>query len=371
MQRQRLEFRGNAHDFFKVWIINLLLTIITFGLYSPWAKVRNNQYLYGNAYLGDHSFEYTANPFRILIGRLIVFGGYLTFSVCANIGHWEVATLIAAVFVLLIPFFIRQSVAFKRRYTRFRGVSFKHTASALSYYKATLPIFIILSIIVAIYAAPMLGVFKPRNLSDGFFVAWLYSPLIIYAVAALLTPYVFALIKRLIIGKTSYGHTSFEYNLKIGAVYFVFLKYSLIVLAFVVIPLIAIFDFYTDAYLRHVPTPLIILYFTSIFVFYAAKGAFDAWIGRVDFNNCSIGGFKTFCEYRARELAPIYIVNFFALLFSCGLLYPWVKVRVLKYKLENVGFENLDLDGFTGEIERQKGALGEETADFFDLDIGF
>jgi uncharacterized membrane protein YjgN (DUF898 family) len=311
-----------------VWIVNLLLTTITFGLYSPWAKVRNNQYLYGNAYLGDHSFEYTANAFRILIGRLIVVGGYIMFFVCANIGYLEVAALIAAVFIALIPFFIRQSVAFKRRYTRFRGVSFKHTASALSYYKATLPMLILF----AIYAAFILGAFWSMSifgnllLMSRYFlddVVWVYLPHIIYVVVvALLIPYVFASIKRLIIGKTSYGHTPIEYNLKTSSVYLVFFKYSLIVLAFIVIPLIVIHLFYGNDYLERVPTPLITLYFTSMFVFYAAKGAFDAWIGRVDFNNCSIGGFKTFCEYRVGELVKIYIVNFFCSIFLLRSIIP-------------------------------------------------
>ncbi|MDR2033049.1 MAG: DUF898 family protein [Helicobacteraceae bacterium] len=80
---------------------------------------------------------------------------------------------------------------------------------------------------------------------------------------------------------------------------------------------------------------------------------------------------RPFANIGLESLSRSISLIFFALFFSCGLLYPWAKVRVLKYKLENVGFENLDLDDFTGEIERQKGALGEETADFFDLDIGF
>ncbi len=40
-----LSFEGNGLEYFKIWIVNVLLTIITIGMYYPWAKVRNNRYL--------------------------------------------------------------------------------------------------------------------------------------------------------------------------------------------------------------------------------------------------------------------------------------------------------------------------------------
>ena len=36
-----LEFRGNGYEYFRIWIVNILLTIMTLGIYSAWAKVRN------------------------------------------------------------------------------------------------------------------------------------------------------------------------------------------------------------------------------------------------------------------------------------------------------------------------------------------
>ena len=33
-------FTGTTGGFFPIWIVNLFLTIITLGLYSPWATVR-------------------------------------------------------------------------------------------------------------------------------------------------------------------------------------------------------------------------------------------------------------------------------------------------------------------------------------------
>ena len=42
----RLEFTGSGSEYFRIWIVNLLLTLVTLGLYYPWAKVRRLRYFY-------------------------------------------------------------------------------------------------------------------------------------------------------------------------------------------------------------------------------------------------------------------------------------------------------------------------------------
>ena len=73
------EFRGNGGEYFRIWIVNLLLTIVTLGIYSAWAKVRRLRYFYGNTFVDGHSFEYHGQPLAILKGRLIVVAGYVVF----------------------------------------------------------------------------------------------------------------------------------------------------------------------------------------------------------------------------------------------------------------------------------------------------
>lgn len=65
------QFTGQTGEYFRIWIVNILLTIVTLGIYSAWAKVRNQRYFYGNTILDGSSFEYTAEPLRILRGRII------------------------------------------------------------------------------------------------------------------------------------------------------------------------------------------------------------------------------------------------------------------------------------------------------------
>src|SRR5262245_57561363 len=44
-------FTGTASDYFRIWIVNLLLNLVTLGLWSPWSKVRKRRYFYGHTWV--------------------------------------------------------------------------------------------------------------------------------------------------------------------------------------------------------------------------------------------------------------------------------------------------------------------------------
>ena len=69
-----LRFTGSGWEYFRIWVTNTALTLLTLGVFSAWATVRTRRYLYGNTWLGDSAFNYTARPWTILIGRIIVVG---------------------------------------------------------------------------------------------------------------------------------------------------------------------------------------------------------------------------------------------------------------------------------------------------------
>ena len=74
------EFRATGSEYFRIWIVNLLLTIVTLGIYSAWAKVRRLRYFYGSTALEGTSFDYHADPKAILKGRLIAVLAYVVFN---------------------------------------------------------------------------------------------------------------------------------------------------------------------------------------------------------------------------------------------------------------------------------------------------
>ncbi|MCE2494032.1 MAG: DUF898 family protein [Alphaproteobacteria bacterium] len=51
---QRIQFAGRGSEYFGIWIVNVLLSVVTFGIWTAWAKVRRVQYFNGRTLvLGD------------------------------------------------------------------------------------------------------------------------------------------------------------------------------------------------------------------------------------------------------------------------------------------------------------------------------
>ena len=75
------KFHGKSGEYFRIWIVNVVLSILTLGIYSAWAKVRNKRYFYSNTELDGSTFEYLANPIAILKGRLLALGVFAVYLV--------------------------------------------------------------------------------------------------------------------------------------------------------------------------------------------------------------------------------------------------------------------------------------------------
>jgi hypothetical protein len=70
-QRLPIRFTGSGGEYFRIWIVNLLLTLVTLGIWSAWAKVRKTRYFWSNTQLAGAAFRYHGNPGAILRGRLL------------------------------------------------------------------------------------------------------------------------------------------------------------------------------------------------------------------------------------------------------------------------------------------------------------
>ncbi len=58
---------------FGIYVVNMLLTIVTLGVYRFWAKTRMRRYLWSHTEFLEDRFEYTGTGKELLIGFLIVF----------------------------------------------------------------------------------------------------------------------------------------------------------------------------------------------------------------------------------------------------------------------------------------------------------
>jgi uncharacterized membrane protein YjgN (DUF898 family) len=118
-----VEFRGNAQEYFGIWIVNLLLSLVTLGIYSAWAKVRRKKYFYNNTLIDNVAFDYHAKPTSILKGRIVAFIFFFFYSASASISMW-LPYLFLLMFFLALPWLVVRGSTFNARNTSHRGLRF-------------------------------------------------------------------------------------------------------------------------------------------------------------------------------------------------------------------------------------------------------
>ena len=164
-QFERFSFRGEGGSLFKIYLVNMILTVVTLGIYNFWARVNIAKYLYQNTYLFNENFDYHATGQELFIGFLkgvgimiLVIIGYLMIS-------WVLVQIMgdAAQFVLMLlfyggiigvaPFLIVGSYRFHLARTSYRNIRFAFTATGKDLQKEFY-IGVLLSIIT-------LGIYSP------------------------------------------------------------------------------------------------------------------------------------------------------------------------------------------------------------------
>src|SRR5688572_1603984 len=121
-------FSGVGSEYFRIWIVNLALSIVTFGIYSAWAKVRRLQYFYRNTSLMGYSFDYHGKPLAILKGRAIGVGLIVLYNVVVAISPIAALTILI-VLIIVLPWLLFQSLRFKLFCSSYRGLRFRFNGS--------------------------------------------------------------------------------------------------------------------------------------------------------------------------------------------------------------------------------------------------
>ncbi len=140
----RFAHLGTGGELFLIFIVNLLLTILTLGVYSFWAKSRVRRYLWSQSRFDDEPLEYTGTGRELFVGYLLAMG-LLLLGVLALV---LVGALLAqvnpslvfvpmllgyAAFFVLIGVAIHRAVRYRLSRTRWRGIRLGLEGSSLRY----------------------------------------------------------------------------------------------------------------------------------------------------------------------------------------------------------------------------------------------
>jgi len=140
-----VNFSGRTGEYFSIWLVNTALTLVSIGLYMPWARVRTRRYFLGQIRLQDSGLDYKANPRAMFFGWVVIglgftllssFGDLLTMGLTSVVqlwvkGSWIVPLLSAGVVgvILLIQlgaltWLLVQSLRYNASQTSFRNLRF-------------------------------------------------------------------------------------------------------------------------------------------------------------------------------------------------------------------------------------------------------
>lgn len=351
-------FTGKTGEYFRIWIVNLFLTIVTLGIYSAWAKVRKKRYLYGNTWVAGSNFEYHGNPVAILKGRLIAFVAFVAYTVASQYSPKYAAGIFLAL-LPAVPWLVVRSFAFNAVNSSYRNLRFRFRGTYAEALAALAPIAIIPLVTLAL---PVIDpAHPPKHMSELWFL-WV-TP----AIAALVYPYVVAKVTLLRANRSLYGTAAFACDASVMRFYGI---YALGVVLFMV--LLFALGAVLAATMFVLPVAGIVVGPLGYFVGAALVMGFTrSRVSNLVFNTTRVeGGIGFASRLSPLKLGRIYGFNLAAIALTLGLAVPWAVMRTARYRAECLALRvEGDLDAFVGATTREVAATGEEMGEMFDIDF--
>lgn len=389
-QRYPVSFTGRGGQFFRIWIVNILLTILTFYIYSAWAKVRTKRYFYGNTVLDGSSFEYHAKPLQILVSRIVAALLFIAVTVGGSFNPF-VPLVATVVLFLIIPWAVWRSTIFNMRMTSYRNVRFGFDGSVwpLYLYQLVLP--------AIVYGLVALGVYLwIFHLTSQLTVIWF---VVVFILNLLLTAFTHRQLSSYFLNGYLYGKSRFNGVLSLGSffkAYFLATCLALGTLAALVIPwlissspdgmgtLAWIRDFLetlesgdapSDSTVSFFIKSMFILYLYLFIVGYYVVALVSTRVRNHVFSRADLDGRVRFeSTITTTGLWWVMVSNVMLIFLSLGFARPYTQVRMARYlALHSAALSSESLDEFIGEKRQEVGAFGDELGDAFDMDmdVGF
>ena len=337
----RFSFHGDAREYFRIWIVNLALGILTLGIYSAWAKVRTQRYFHGNTRLAGVPFEFLAKPWPILKGRLIAVTLFVAYVLASQFSlAWQFALI--GVVLLATPWLLVRGLAFRARYSAWRGLVFRFIPDYGEAYIRYLLLLI------------------PTVLTLGMLYPWVQGQQ-----------------KRFIVEHHRYGGHGFRFLVSSGRFYIPYLIAWGVMTALIFVFFFAVAALAAASALsgKGNGTPPVWIMMTIVGGFYAGYFVIfvflQAALLNLVYNHVDIGGRRLRSTLKGHRLLAIYALNTLAVLASAGLLIPWAKIRLARYRAESLSLLAADdLEGLVAERAGEIDATAAEVDGLFDIDIG-
>lgn len=174
-------FTGRTGELYAIFLRNLLLSILTLGIYRFWGKTRMRRFIWSRLLLQEEPFEYSGTGKELFLGFLKAAGlvvlmliGFTALQIWAasyQSGFGKFVEWVQYVtFLALIYIGTFMALRYRLSRTRWRGIRFYQNGSAWSYGLTALRGFFFMGVTLGLYT-PFLNVrlraYQFHNLSFG------------------------------------------------------------------------------------------------------------------------------------------------------------------------------------------------------------
>ena len=350
---QRIRFTGSGSEYFRIWIVNLLLMLLTVGIYYPWAKARRLRYFHANTHIGAHAFSFEAQGGSMLRGFAVM---ALLFLAVSFSGELSVVfgLLAAGLLVAAGPLLLRLSLQFRMSQTRWRGLRFGFDGTLR---QAAWAASLALAFGLCVLVAPMLDRATATQPSNALAVL----SAVVGIVLLCLLPFLPMAHRALLAyrqGHIRYAGQGSRFSATVGAFYTPVLKCAVLGFAVTLLAL-------------PIRTPWLLVPLGAI-AWSLAQAIWQAGIQNTVWSNTHMPQVAVRSDLDSTELAWRYILNGLGLVVTLGLYWPFAAVATARLRLGAVSVSfGPDFERSIAEpVQAVDNASGDAAADLAGFDLG-
>jgi uncharacterized membrane protein YjgN (DUF898 family) len=387
VDKHRVGFTASGSDYFRLWLSNLLLIIVTAGIYTPWARRRRIQYFFRNTLVGPDPLDFTASSRSMVTSFLLVALVYLLVNVMSSQGLNTAVSLVTFTIALAAPWLWRSALRFRLANIDWRGIPFEFQATVRETYVAAWPLlaFALATAAVMALLPVAAGALKSAGVPRAGF--WLMALLFVAGggLALIRLPYNFL---NLQMTRTTFGGQMGNFKARFGD----FVKVGLMCLGIGLVAylLLGVLLASFSAGLIHLFQPgrpggpgiglaivLIVLLMVAILplLLLPASITFAVWeamVFRTVWGHAGLGEMaRSKCSLSTRAFVLLRAKNAALTVLTLGFYRPFAAVAEYRMKVESVRiYTRGDIDTLANMLGRgDVNAMGDAAADFAGLDL--
>lgn len=369
--RLSVRFTGSGSEYFRIWIVNLLLTVVTLGIYLPWAKVRRLKYFHGNTLVDDEPLGFHANPRKMLRGYFLV---ALLFAMYTLAGRFSpVAGLVALLIVVAVsPALFRASLQFRMANTSWRGLRLRFTGSLGQAYKLVVPV---IAMVAIGFGLAMLSAKEQQQPASNWLLVLVLPVLLAQACAMV---WMLWSTKKYQHDHYAVGDLQTHFNGTLRQFAGLFMRGIGVMLLVVVAPIglltlaVAVGFIPTTGKPMQLMLASLLPVLVLLFMFVMLKPYFVTRLQNLTWNQTGNHALQFHSGLRFRSMLWLTLKNWLLIVVTLGLYWPFAAIATARLRLEAVHLNTQDApDTLVNTIRTTQGeAAGDAAADLFGLDVG-